>query len=74
MQDVRRRTVQHMRCVAAVYPRQSVVLVTHAENIRAALLHEKRVPLREYWRFDVRPGSITRLARDRLVTCETMLA
>jgi broad specificity phosphatase PhoE len=44
------------------HPQRLIVLVTHAEIIRAALLHFLRFDLDEYRHLTINPGSISRLA------------
>jgi broad specificity phosphatase PhoE len=43
------------------HPQRLIVLVTHAEVIRAALLHFLRLDLDEYRHLTIHPGSISRL-------------
>jgi broad specificity phosphatase PhoE len=43
-----------------------LVLVTHAEPIRAILLHAAGLSLNDFVRIDVPPGSVTRLGLERL--------
>ena len=55
------RVLDHLQAVRKSYPWKTVVVVTHAEPIRAALLHAANLPLNEFARIDVLPGSINRL-------------
>ena len=55
------RVLDHLHAVRKSYPWKTVVVVTHAEPIRAALLHAANLPLNEFARIDVLPGSINRL-------------
>jgi probable phosphoglycerate mutase len=67
MQEAQLRIVQHIgateRRIAG-----AVVMVTHAEIIRAALLHERNLPLDSWSMISVAPGSISEL-RDSGATC-----
>ncbi len=58
MRDVQIRVVRHMQCLTAVYPEGRIVLVTHAEVIRAVLLHQNGLPLRDWRRFRIEPGTV----------------
>jgi broad specificity phosphatase PhoE len=61
MRDMQARVLDHLHAVRKSYPWKTVVLVSHAEPIRAALLHAMNLPLNEFARIDVLPGSINRL-------------
>lgn len=58
MREVQIRIVRHMQCLAAVYTEGRIVLVTHAEVIRAVLLHQNGMPLRDWSRLRVEPGTV----------------
>jgi probable phosphoglycerate mutase len=62
MQEVRARIVGHMEEIRARHDGKAVVLVSHADVIKAALLHCLRMPLDGYRLFDVSPASISALA------------
>ena len=57
------REVQtRMLCYSAgIRGSESIVAVTHAEPIRALLLHVASIPIDEFMRIDVSPGGVTRL-------------
>jgi probable phosphoglycerate mutase len=61
MQALQSRVLAHLQAIRQAYPRKTVVAVSHAEPIRAALLHATDTPLNDFARIDVLPGSITRL-------------
>ncbi len=58
MREVQIRVVRHMQCLAAVYTEERIVLVTHAEVIRAVLLHQNGLPLRDWSRLRIEPGTV----------------
>jgi broad specificity phosphatase PhoE len=64
MADVQARVARHMRTLAKTFPGEAVVLVTHAEIIRAALFHHLGVSADDWARFEIGPASITRIAVD----------
>ncbi|HET6912210.1 MAG TPA: histidine phosphatase family protein [Rhodanobacteraceae bacterium] len=53
--------VRHMAGLAQAYPDASVLLVTHAEVIRALLMHALRAPVDHWALYQVPPASITRM-------------
>ena len=61
MRALQLRVLGHLDAVRKSNPRKTVVAVSHAEPIRAALLHAANIPLNDFTRIDVLPGSITRL-------------
>jgi probable phosphoglycerate mutase len=61
MQALQDRVVRHLKELQDLYPHETVVLVSHAEPIRAALLHARGMHLNDYHRIEVPPGSITKL-------------
>ena len=61
MRALQRRILAHLHAMRRSYPRKTVVAVSHAEPIRAALLHATDMPLNDFARISVLPGSITRL-------------
>jgi broad specificity phosphatase PhoE len=63
MRDVQIRVLRLMQCVSAIHPGARVVLVTHAEVIRAAMLAERGMSLRQWSEIDVEPGSVWPLER-----------
>lgn len=62
MAAVQRRAVGHVEHMAASHPGRAVALVSHGDVIKAVLSHYLRLSLREHWRFEVGPGSISELA------------
>jgi probable phosphoglycerate mutase len=61
MRALQLRVLVHLDAVRKSCPGKTVVAVSHAEPIRAALLHATNIPLNDFTRIDVLPGSITRL-------------
>lgn len=57
---VQRGIALHFAALAAAFAGATLVLVTHAEIIRSAVLHCLRVPASDYARFAIDPASITR--------------
>jgi broad specificity phosphatase PhoE len=53
MVELQIRMLRYLGALALHYPNDSIVLVTHAEPIRAALLHERGLPLKDFWCVDV---------------------
>jgi probable phosphoglycerate mutase len=62
--DVQRRVTGKLEELKTRHPEATVGLVTHAEVIRAAVLHHLRMAADEWWRIEISPASITRLAID----------
>ena len=61
MSDVTRRVIAHMQDCAKAEPEGRVVLVSHAEPIRAAVLHYLGMSLAAYDRIQIDLASITTL-------------
>jgi probable phosphoglycerate mutase len=61
MQRVQERIVSHLQKLHQIHPSKCIVLVTHAEIIRAAILHVMNLPLEQWSRIEVPLASITRL-------------
>jgi probable phosphoglycerate mutase len=59
MRELQARVIGHLRATAAEQPGDCIALVTHAEAIRAAILHCRGLPLDEFARIEVAPASIT---------------
>ncbi len=53
MAELQIRILRYLDRLALRYPNDSIVLVTHAEPIRAALLHDRGLPLKDFWCVDV---------------------
>ncbi len=63
MVDVRERVIAHLDALRTLYPESRIVVVTHAEIIRLALLDALRMPLGAYGRIEISPASVTVLHR-----------
>jgi broad specificity phosphatase PhoE len=64
MQELQRRIVRHLEQLRGVQADGAIVIVSHAETIRAALLHYSRIPLDEFLSIDVAPASVSTLVVD----------
>ena len=64
MQELQSRVVKHLYQMSSERPDARVVVVSHAEVIRAALLHVLKLPLDEFWRVEVAPTSVSTLVID----------
>jgi probable phosphoglycerate mutase len=53
MAELQMRILRYLDQLALRHPSDTIVLVTHAEPIRAALLHERGLPLKDFWCADV---------------------
>jgi broad specificity phosphatase PhoE len=53
MAELQTRILRYLDQLALRFPGDTIVLVTHAEPIRAALLHERGLPLKDFWCVDV---------------------
>jgi len=62
MQALQRRIVGHLEQLRGLQTGGTIVIVSHAETIRAALLHYSRVPLDDFLSIDVAPASVSTLA------------
>ncbi|MFC4308878.1 histidine phosphatase family protein [Steroidobacter flavus] len=60
--DVQARVVRHLDRLRQTFPGRPMVLVTHAEVIRAALLHWLQAPVDAYRRLAISPASISRVS------------
>jgi probable phosphoglycerate mutase len=61
MQEAQKRIVSHLQLLHEQRAGKCMVLVTHAEVIRAAILHVMGLPLDQWSRIEVPPVSITQL-------------
>jgi broad specificity phosphatase PhoE len=61
MLELQQRVVDYLDGLAARYPKDVVVLVSHAEPIRAALMHARGIALDDFLTVDVPVASIARL-------------
>ena len=62
MVEAQRRIVGAMEKLRRSHQDRSVVLVSHCDVIKAALLHHLGLPIEAYDRFDIDPASISTLA------------
>src|SRR6185312_7238086 len=61
MRKLQDRVLAHLARLRQSHAGRTVALVTHAEPIRAVLLHAAGLSLDDFARIDVQPGSVTRL-------------
>lgn len=59
MSELQQRAVQHLQRVEASDPDGTIVMVSHAELIRAVALHCLGRPLEDYSRLSIDPASVT---------------
>jgi probable phosphoglycerate mutase len=59
MRDLQERVLDHLTMLERKHPDEEIVLVSHAEPIRAAVLHYRDLPLDAYAQVKVDPGSVT---------------
>jgi broad specificity phosphatase PhoE len=64
MQELQRRIVRHLEQLRGVHADGAIVIVSHAETIRAALLHYSCIPLDDFLSIDVAPASVSTLTVD----------
>jgi probable phosphoglycerate mutase len=53
MPELQMRILRYLDRLVLAHPDETVVLVTHAEPIRAALLYDRGLPLKDFWCIDV---------------------
>jgi broad specificity phosphatase PhoE len=58
MGDLQRRIVQHLQTLAAESPQGDAIVISHAEPIRAALMHYGGISLGEFQRVPIEPAGI----------------
>ena len=72
MAEAQARIVGEMARLRDLHPEQTVALVSHADTIKAAILHILEMSLNEYWRLEISPASVSILNDDgegpRLIT------
>lgn len=61
MLEVQRRIMDHLHGICSAHPGGRVVVVSHADVIKAALLQVLRAPLDAFGSFDIAPASISTL-------------
>jgi broad specificity phosphatase PhoE len=65
MLELQMRAVDHLLRVASSVPAARVALCSHAEVIRAIAMHALNLPLDDFQRVEIGPGTISTLAVDR---------
>ena len=65
MRDIQERVVAHMASLASEMPSGAAALVSHAEVIRAALLHALELSLDDWPRIEIAPASISKISLDQ---------
>jgi probable phosphoglycerate mutase len=65
MQGLQRRVVQHIEQLRDDGDDDTILIVSHAEPIRAALLHYANIPLDDFLAIAVDPASVSTLCLDR---------
>jgi broad specificity phosphatase PhoE len=65
MLELQVRAVDHLNKIAASLPDGHIALCSHAEVIRAIVLHALRLPLDDYHRLDIAPATISTISIDR---------
>jgi broad specificity phosphatase PhoE len=73
MHDIQSRVLAGLSRLATADPGECIAVVTHAEPARAAVLHYLGIPLGEFARVEIDPGSCTTLHFDG-ERCELELA
>jgi broad specificity phosphatase PhoE len=61
MQELQTRVMQHLYGLSSDSPDARIVVVSHAEVIRAALLQVLNLPLDDFWRIEIAPASVSTL-------------
>jgi broad specificity phosphatase PhoE len=59
MRELQERVLDHLAALEREHPGEEIVLVSHAEPIRAAVLHYRGLPLDAFAQVRIAPGSIT---------------
>lgn len=62
IRDVQARVLKHVQRLGETFPGRPIILVTHAEVIRAALLYWLQAPADAYRRLAISPASISRVS------------
>jgi probable phosphoglycerate mutase len=65
MRALQHRIVHHLETLRSIQADGSIVIVSHAEPIRAALLYYSRIPLDHFLSIEVDPASVSTLVVDR---------
>ena len=61
IRDVQERVLAHFHKLEQAFDGETIVIVTHAEVIRSAVLLALQAPIDDYYRFEIGPASLTRL-------------
>ena len=61
IRDAQDRVLAHFRKLEQLVEEETIVIVTHAEVIRSAVLLALQAPIDDYYRFEIGPASLTRL-------------
>lgn len=61
MRELQSRVLAGLSRLATAHPGQCIAVVTHAEPARAAVLYYRGIPLGEFARVEIEPGSCTTL-------------
>jgi len=62
IRDVQSRVLRHLHRLRQTFPGRPMVLVTHAEIIRTALLHWLQAPVAAYQRLAISPASMSHVS------------
>jgi broad specificity phosphatase PhoE len=65
MLELQTRAMAYVNGIAAAAPEGRVAVVSHAEVIRAIVMNVLRIPLDEFHRVEIAPGSVSTVAIDR---------
>ncbi len=61
MQALQRRMLGHIEALCLEQRGATIAVVSHAEPIRAVVLHYARIPLDDFLAVDISPASVTTL-------------
>ncbi len=62
--DVQRRITAHLGEMYVRHPNDTIVMITHVEPIRAAVLEQRNLPLSACDQINVAPASLVELGSD----------
>jgi probable phosphoglycerate mutase len=65
MRALQQRVVQHLEQLRRIQTDGAIIIVSHAEPIRAALLYYSRTALDNFLSIEVAPASVSTLAVDK---------
>ena len=65
MRALQHRIIRHLENLRSIQADGSIVIVSHAEPIRAALLYYSRTPLDHFLSIEVDPASVSTLVVDK---------